>query len=108
MKRKPAKKRVRPLFPPPRWRKRAKGVWKTDLGGKLPEVVILVLSDKDFRKFHASTAAAKRYMNRHNFFKKDLKKVVFANRMPNDDGGDWIIIIGHTDWSTGAVVAYQV
>lgn len=103
-----AQKPTQAKFPAPRWRKRAKGVWKTDLGGKLPEVVILVLSNKEFRKFHASTAAAKRYIDRHHFLKKELKKVVFANQMPNDDGGDWIIIIGHTDYSTGAVLAYQV
>jgi len=106
MKRKPTEKKVRPLFPTPRWRKRAKGVWKTDLGGKLPEVVILVLSNEEFRKFHASTKAAMRYIDRRHFLKRKLIKVVFANQYSNGSG-DWILIISHTDYSTAAVVAYQ-
>lgn len=107
MKRKPTKKKVRPLFPTPRWRKRAKGVWKTDLGGRRPEVLILVLSNEEFRKFHASTKAAMLYIDRRHFLKRKLIKVVFANHAPNGKGGDWIVIIGHTDYSTAAVLAYQ-
>ena len=105
---KPAQKPRKAKFPTPRWRKRAKGVWKTDLGGKLPEVVILVLSDKEFRKFHASTEVAKRYIDRRHFLKKELEKVVFVNQAPNDSGSDWIIIIDHTDYSTAGILSYQV
>jgi len=107
MERKPAKKKVRPLFPTPRWRKRAKGVWKTDLGGRRPEVVILVLSNEEFREFHASTKAAMRYIDRRHFLKRKLIKVVFANHVASGSGGDWITIISHTDYSTAAVVSYQ-
>lgn len=105
---KPAQKPRKANFPTPRWRKRAKGVWKTDLGGKLPEVVILVLSNEEYRKFHASTGVAKAYIDRRHFLKKKLKKVVFVNQAPNSSGGDWIIIIDHTEWSTAGVLAYQV
>ncbi|MGH9864797.1 MAG: hypothetical protein ACRD4H_05210 [Candidatus Acidiferrales bacterium] len=104
---KPARK-VTPLFPTPRWRKLPKGVWKTDLGGKRPEVVILVLSNEEFRKFHASTRAAMSYIDKRRFLKRKLIKVVFANYAPNGNGGDWIVLIAHTDYSTAAVVSYQV
>ncbi|MHB8525214.1 MAG: hypothetical protein ACYDD2_03545 [Candidatus Acidiferrales bacterium] len=105
--RRPARKTMQP-FAAPRWRKLPNGVWKTDLGGKRPEVVILVLSNEEFRKFHASTTAAKRYIDRRHFLKRKLIKVVFANHAKNGDGGNWIVMISHTDYSTAAVLAYQV
>ncbi|MGH9727475.1 MAG: hypothetical protein ACRD4V_02650 [Candidatus Acidiferrales bacterium] len=91
----------------PRWKMLSPAVWKTDLGDDLPEVVILMLSDEEFKKFHASTKAAKRYIDKRGFLKRKLIKVVFVNRVPNGNGGDWIVIIGHTVWSTAGVLAYQ-
>ncbi|HVA17687.1 MAG TPA: hypothetical protein VMV59_08245 [Candidatus Dormibacteraeota bacterium] len=91
----------------PHWRKLRKGVWKTDLGGDRPEVVILILSNAEFSKFHASTKAAKGYIDKHHFLKRKLIKVVFANQSPRDNGGDWTVIISHTIQSTAGVIAYQ-
>lgn len=108
MERKPAKKKMRPLFSTPRWRKLPKGVWKTDLGGKKPEVVVLVLSNEEFREFHASTKVAKSYIDRRGLLKRKLIKVVFVNQAPNGSGGDWIVLIAHTYYSTAGVLAYQV
>lgn len=102
-----ARKPVRAKFPAPRWKMLSGAVWKTDLGGDLPEVVILVLSDDEFRKFHASTGAAKRYIDKRGFLKRKLIKVVFVNQAPSSNGGDWTVMISHTVWSTAAVIAYQ-
>ncbi|MFI5073277.1 MAG: hypothetical protein WBE21_00235 [Candidatus Acidiferrales bacterium] len=101
-------KPMRAKFSTPRWKMLSRRVWKTDLGGDLPEVVILVLSNEEFRKFHASTAAAKRYIDDHHFLKRKLIKVVFVNRSSNDNGTLWLVVISHTIESTAAVIAYQI
>ncbi|HEV2223151.1 MAG TPA: hypothetical protein VGR84_09125 [Candidatus Acidoferrales bacterium] len=105
---KPARKSMHAQFAIPRWKMLSRRLWKTDLGGDLPEVVILILSNEEFRKFHASTAAAKRYIDDHHFLKRKLIKVVFVNRSPNDDGTQWLVVISHTIESTAAVLAYQI
>ena len=107
MKKKANKEGIRSRFRIPRWRKLSARAWKTDLGGDLPEVVILVLSDEEFRKFHASTKAAKSYIDKRHLLKRKLIKVVFANESPSGDGGEWFVIISHTIQSTAAVVAFQ-
>ncbi|HKV27419.1 MAG TPA: hypothetical protein VJN90_03990 [Candidatus Acidoferrales bacterium] len=82
--------------------------WKTDLGGDRPEVVVLALSNEQFKKFHASTAAAKKFIDNGHFFKRKLIRVVFVNHAPNDNGTSWLLIISHSLQSTAAVVAWQV
>src|SRR5215472_4386055 len=68
-------------------------VTKTDLGGDLPEVAILTLSNDQFQKI----------------FKKPLINVVFCGVTASDDGmGQWILIIPHTYQSTAFIVAWQV
>ncbi|HEV2617606.1 MAG TPA: hypothetical protein VGU63_13455 [Candidatus Acidoferrales bacterium] len=91
----------------PHWRKLSASAWKTDLGGRRPEVVVLALSNEEYRKFHASTTAAKRFIDRAHFFKRKLIKVVFVNHASSDDDSSWLLIISHSLQSTAAVVAWQ-
>lgn len=102
------KETAQPRVPKPHWRKLSASAWKTDLGGDRPEVVVLALSNDEFRKFHASTSAAKSFIDKRRFFKRKLIKVVFVNHAPNDDGTSWLLIISHSLQSTAAVVAWQV
>ncbi len=90
------------------WHLLQPNVTKTDLGGILPEVIILTLSNEQFEKIHASTAAAKEYLNDQKIFKKPLLKVIFCNVKSNAGGAQWILIIPHTYQSTGCIVAWQV
>lgn len=99
---------AQPRVPKPHWRKLSASAWKTDLGGDRPEVIVLALSNDEFRRFHASTSAAKSFLDKHRFFKRKLIKVVFVNHAPNDDGASWLLIISHSLQSTAAVVAWQV
>ena len=103
-----ARNATHPKVPKPHWRKLSASAWKTDLGGHLPEVVILALSNEEFRKFHASTKTAKSYIDSRGFLKRKLIKLVFVNMVPTDNGSSWLVVISHTYESTAAVLAYQV
>jgi len=107
MKRTAQRKEMRLQLKTPHWRKLRKGVWKTDLGGDRPEVVILTMSNDEFREFRASSKAAKTYIDRRSLLKRKLIKVVFASVVPNKKGGSWFVIVTHTLWSTGGIVAWQ-
>jgi hypothetical protein len=66
-------KRSRPQKSPALvWKTLSKRAWKTDLGGKLPEVLILRMSDAEFQKFHASKDAAKKFLDELLFLKQKL------------------------------------
>jgi|HubBroStandDraft_5_1064220.scaffolds.fasta_scaffold94638_1 hypothetical protein len=97
-------------YPPPQWQTLSATAHKTDLGGKLPEVVILLLSDKIFQKFSKSPEAAKRFIDNLHILKQPLIKLKFADRTPDREtpGGDWIVIVPHTTKSTAIVVAWQL
>ncbi len=89
------------------WHLLKPGVTKTDLGGKLPEVAILILSNEQFEKIHASKKAALEYLQSQHIFKRKLIAVVFCGVRANKEGGDWILIIPHTYQSTAFIVAWQ-
>ncbi|HXW56227.1 MAG TPA: hypothetical protein VEJ67_10790 [Candidatus Cybelea sp.] len=93
---------------PPQWQKLSEVVWKTDLGADRPEVVILQMPDDDFRRFHTSTAAAKNYLDKCRYLKRELIAVIFGEVVPQPgDGGVWTIVVTHTVKSTAVVVAWQ-
>ena len=84
-------------------------VTKTDLGGDLPEVAILTLSNDQFQKINGNKDAAMKYFMAQKIFKKPLVNVVFCGVTASDDGtGQWILIIPHTYQSTAFIVAWQV
>jgi hypothetical protein len=91
----------------PQWQKLSEDVWKTDLGADWPEVVILQMSQDDFKDFHSSTAAAMGYIDKRGYLKRKLIQIVFGEVVTRDDGGVWTIIITHTVRSTAVVVAWQ-
>lgn len=82
---------------------------KTDLGGDLPEVAILTLSNDDFMKINGNRDAAMKYLIDQGIFKKKLLNVIFCGVTQSADGtGQWILIIPHTYESTAYIVAWQV
>lgn len=84
-------------------------VTKTDLGGDLPEVAILTLSNDQFQKINGNKDDAMKYLIDQKIFKKPLVNVVFCGVTPSNDGtGQWILIIPHTYTSTASIVAWQV
>jgi hypothetical protein len=97
-------------YPPsgPQWQKLSEDVWKTDLGAEWPEVVILQMSQDDFKDFHSSTAAAMDYIDKRGYLKQKLIEIVFGEVVPQkNDGGVWTIIVVHTLKSTAVVIAWQ-
>ncbi len=94
-------------LPPLEWKMLKEGVSKTDLGPGLPEVAILKVSNDQFKKIHASKAAARKYLDDQHIFKKKLIKVIFCAVTPNDSDG-WILIVSHTAQSTATIVAWQI
>lgn len=90
------------------WKALAKGRWKTDLGGDLPEVVILYLTNSEFQKFRASKKSAMAYLDRRHYFKRKLLQLIFADIVPCASGQPWIVINTHTTHSTAVVVAFQI
>jgi hypothetical protein len=90
------------------WRLLKPSVSKTDLGGDLPEVAILTLSNEEFEKIHASEIAAKKYLDDQKILKRKLIHAIFPDVTPREDGGGWILIVAHTGKSTGCIVAWQL
>jgi hypothetical protein len=97
-------------MPPPYWQLISERVYKTDLGDDKPEVVVILMPDKAFKKFSKSKKAAMAYIDGLHLLKKKLNGVVFADIAPQkgDDGGEWFVIITHTTHSTMSVVAWQL
>lgn len=93
-------------LPAPEW-KQKNGFWKTDLGEKLPEIVVLTLSDADFHKYFGNKKKAMAYLDGKGFFKAKLIQVKFADVVSAHDGQGWYIVITHTLHSTAIIVAWQ-
>ncbi|MFZ0212535.1 MAG: hypothetical protein WBE20_16365 [Candidatus Acidiferrales bacterium] len=91
----------------PRWRKLRGGAWYTDLGGKLPDMAILCMSNAEFKKFHASRKIAMKYVDRRRILKRNLIKLVFGSVVPNGSDNCWIVMIAHTLESTAVITAWQ-
>ena len=91
-----------------KWQVLSPGVAKTDLGGDLPEVVILKLSNDQFKKIYPGTNAARDYFNSQNIFKRKLINVIFCDVTPSKSNADWILIVPHTLHSTASITAWQL
>lgn len=65
------------------------------------------MSNEEFRRFRASSKAAKSYIDKRRLLKRKLIKVVFASVVPNEKGNSWFVIVTHTLWSTAGIVAWQ-
>jgi len=97
-------------YPPPQWQTLSANAHKTDLGEKLPEVVILLLSEQTFKKFSKSKKAAMKFIDDLHILKQPLLHLNFADITPDvaAPGGEWILVIPHTLKSTATVVAWQL
>ena len=91
-----------------KWQMLKEGAAKTDMGEGLPEVAILIVSNDQFKKIHASEHAAKEYLEDQHIFKRKLIKVVFCDVTPSDDGDGWILLMPHTPRSTASISAWQI
>jgi len=102
-------KRSRPRKSPAlAWKTLSERAWKTDMGGEQPEVLILMMSDAEFKNFHASEDAAKKFLDSLHFLKKKLINVVFCDVVPHKGDDEWFVIVTHTTHSTAAVIAWQI
>ena len=91
------------------WHLLQPNVTKTDLGGDLPEVVVMTLSNQEFQAINGDTNVALKFLIDQKIFKKKLLKVVFCGVTASADGmGRWILIVPHTFQSTAYVVAWQI
>lgn len=101
---------VTPKLESLKWALLKPDIIKTDMGGTLPEIVILRLSNEEFEKIHASKIAAKKYFDRQHIFRRKLIRVVFCSvwPQPHDPGGDWIVATMHTVYSTACISAVQL
>lgn len=96
------------FVPPSKWRKLAKNAWKTDLGRDLPEILVLRMSDKEFRKFRSSVRFAQTFIDKHKYLKRKLIKFVFTSVVgERGSKNKWSLILVHTPMSTGRVIAWQ-
>jgi hypothetical protein len=91
-----------------KWQLLQPNVSKTDMGGGLPEVAILTLSNEQFEKIHASEEAALEYLDSQHIFKRKLIKVIFCDVTSSADGDGWILLIPHTPHSTASIAAWQI
>ncbi|HXY24182.1 MAG TPA: hypothetical protein VEI73_05995 [Candidatus Acidoferrum sp.] len=91
-----------------KWHLLKANVAKTDLGGELPEVAIMTMSNEQFEKIRGEKKAAMEYLDAQKILKRKLIDLVFGDVTENRDGGTWIVILGHTGKSTGCVIAWQV
>lgn len=104
-------KRSRPQKSPALvWKTLSKRAWKTDMGDGRSEVLVLKMSNKEFDKFHASKRAAKDYIDRHGFLKKEVNKVIFCVVLSNKKGKSvgWDVILTHTIQSWIVIAASQI
>jgi hypothetical protein len=91
-----------------KWQMLQKWVSKTDMGPGLPEVAILVVSDDQFQKIHASKTAAMKYFDDQKIFKQKLIDLVFCDVYGGKYGTSWILIVPHTLHSTASITAWQI
>lgn len=90
------------------WKQLTPRRWKTDLGGKFPEIVILVMTNTEFKQFHSSTNAAMKFLDKSGLLKRKLIALVFVDVVDNPGGKDWIVIVSHTTHSTAGVLAWHI
>jgi len=96
------------FVPPSKWRKLAKNAWKTDLGAELPEMLVLRMSDEEFRKFRSSARFAQTYIDKHKYLKRKLIKFVFTSIVgERGSKSAWSLILIHTPQSTARLIAWQ-
>lgn len=96
------------FVPPSKWRKLAKNAWNTDLGNDLPEILVLRMSDQEFRKFHSSARFAQTYIDKHKYLKRKLIKFVFTSIVGERGSKEaWSLILIHTPQSTARLIAWQ-
>lgn len=90
--------------PDPRWKTLGPGRWKTELGPDYPEIVILYLSNDDYKKFSANP---KQYIDDLHILAKKINKVVAGEIVPGKGGAPWFVHIVHTPNSTVTFVSWQ-
>src|SRR5215831_20116037 len=91
-----------------KWQVLSTNAVKTDLGGNLPEVAILRLTNDQFTKIYPDAKAAKDYFDSQKIFKRALIKVIFCDVTPSKGTADWLLIVPHTTHSTASVTAWQL
>ncbi|HVB36323.1 MAG TPA: hypothetical protein VND42_03700 [Candidatus Acidoferrales bacterium] len=105
---KPARKTMQRIATPS-WRKLPNGVWKTDFGVDLPEVVILTMSNEEFEEFRRSSDnAKKRNLNKRGILKRHLIDVVLQKPKRRKRGKCVLLLIYHTPESTGYLVPFPL
>jgi len=92
----------------PEWQKISDGVWKTDLGPGLPEVLFLKMTNANYHKYFANKKSAMKYLDDQKFFKAKLINLKFADVVPAHNEEDWYVFVPHTLHSTAVVVAWQM
>jgi hypothetical protein len=90
------------------WKALAFRRWKTDLGGDLPEVVILLMNNAEFKKFRATKKGAMKFIDGEGFLKRPLIELVFCDVVSQRCEEPWIVIVTHTTHSTAVIVAWQI
>lgn len=90
--------------PDPRWKAAGPGRWKTALGPDYPEIVLLYLSNDDYKKFSANP---KTYVDDLHILAKKINKVVAGEIVPGKGAAPWCVHIIHTPNSTVTYVAWQ-
>jgi len=91
-----------------KWEFVKEGVVKTDLGGELPEVLVMTMSNEEFKKIHGKKKAAMHYLDAQNIFKRKLVNLVFSEVTKHAKGIFWVVIAAHSGKSTASLVAWQV
>ncbi len=91
----------------PEWQDLGGGVWKTDLGPGLPEVLFLKMSNTNYHKYFANKKSAMKYLDSQKFFKAKLINLKFGDVVSAHNEEDWYVFTPHTLHSTAVVVAWQ-
>jgi hypothetical protein len=98
---------MKKLASEPVWKTLSASRWKTDLGGDLPEIVILVMTNDEFEKFRKSKRAAMKFVDDEKLLKRKLINLIFADVMGTKGGECWIVVLTHTTHSTAVIIAWQ-
>lgn len=91
-----------------KWQLLKPDVTKTDLGGDLPEVAILTMSNEQFEKIRGPKKAAMDYLDDRHILKRKLIDLVFSDVTPSADGLGWVVVLSHSGKSTGCILAWQL
>jgi hypothetical protein len=91
-----------------KWHLLKPNVTKTDLGGQLPEVLIMTMSNEEFEKIRGDKKVAMDHLDDQKIFKRKLIDLVLADVTQNDHGAFWLVIVAHSGKSTGCITAWQV